>query len=338
AKISINFAKGELIEYTITLKPKILQIKKELRNMSVSTVPITQFSVSKASQINGTFNLNKPTSRCRHKGTVIRCCDKSTVARSSPTNKNYYELLGVSVDSSGQHIKEAYRKLQKKYHPDIAGQEGHEHTLMLNEAYKVLIREDLRRDYDASIGQMGMQFGRNTSGLGYSSWKGPLRPQALYVDETACIGCRECVHHAGNTFVFDDALGSARVKVQYGDDDQNIEVSVDSCPVNCIHLVDREDLRVLEFLNQPQPKKGYGIFGNGWERPKNVFLAAKAFDKHLKQQETVRHHQKNARTYVEEETPAQAEARVNASMKIKMKQFSFMWNVLREIFGSKHVH
>uniref|UniRef100_A0A2P2LD60 J domain-containing protein n=1 Tax=Rhizophora mucronata TaxID=61149 RepID=A0A2P2LD60_RHIMU len=35
---------------------------------------------------------------------------------------NYYELLGVSVDSNGPEIKEAYRRLQKKYHPDIAGQ------------------------------------------------------------------------------------------------------------------------------------------------------------------------------------------------------------------------
>ena len=39
------------------------------------------------------------------------------------TEKNYYELLGVSGDSEPREIKEAYRKLQKKYHPDIAGQE-----------------------------------------------------------------------------------------------------------------------------------------------------------------------------------------------------------------------
>lgn len=59
---------------------------------------------------------------------------------------------------------------------------------MLNEAYKVLMREDLRKDYDAYIGQTRVHFGRNTSGFGYSSWKGPLRPQALFVDENACIG------------------------------------------------------------------------------------------------------------------------------------------------------
>lgn len=43
--------------------------------------------------------------------------------------------------------------------------------------------------------------------------------------------------------------------------------------------MDREELAVLEFLTQPQPKKGYGVFGGGWERPANVFMAAKAFSK-----------------------------------------------------------
>lgn len=60
---------------------------------------------------------------------------------------------------------------------------------MLNKAYKVLIKEDLRKDYDASIGQMRLRFGRNgLDSAGYSSWNGPLRPQALFVDENACVG------------------------------------------------------------------------------------------------------------------------------------------------------
>jgi curved DNA-binding protein CbpA len=58
----------------------------------------------------------------------------------------------------------------------------------LNEAYKVLIREDLRKEYDASIGQRRVSFRGNSSTFDGSSWKGPLRPQALFVDETACIG------------------------------------------------------------------------------------------------------------------------------------------------------
>ncbi|KAG2720447.1 hypothetical protein I3760_02G035500 [Carya illinoinensis] len=127
-----------------------------------------------------------------------------------------------------------------------------------------------------------------------------------------------------------EALGCARVKVQYGDDDQNIEVSVDSCPVNYNHWVDREELAVLEFLIQPQPKEGYGVFGGGWERPANVFMAANSFSKQLKQQAGT---PRNAQATADEETPAQAEARANASMKIKMERISRLWNWVNEILG-----
>ncbi|KAG6659532.1 chaperone protein dnaJ C76, chloroplastic-like [Carya illinoinensis] len=298
--------------------------------MPLSVVSIIPISVPIVSQVHGRFDTNKSMSRWRHRCSVTRCCNNRRAEGRARAGKNYYELLGVSVDSNAQEIKEAYRKLQKKYHPDIAGQKGHEHTLLLNEAYKVLMRDDLRRDYDASVGHQRVRYETNYSGLSYSSWKGPLRPHALFVDENACIGCRECTHYASNTFEMDEALGCARVKVQYGDDDQNIEVSVDSCPVNCIHWVDREDLAVLEFLIQPQPKEGYGVFGGGWERPANVFMAANSFSKQLKQEAGT---PRNARATADEETPAQAEARANASMKIKMERISRLWNWVNEILG-----
>ncbi|KAK3033046.1 hypothetical protein RJ639_035672 [Escallonia herrerae] len=291
--------------------------------MSVSIASVQPFLVAKPHGVHHT-----PISRWRQKSTAIRCCTTSTEWR---TKKNHYELLGVSANSTPKQIKEAYRKMQKRYHPDIAGEKGHKHTLMLNEAYTVLMRADLRSDYDASIGHNRVGLGRDASGLGYSSWEGALRPQALFVDENACIGCRECVHHAGNTFMMDETLGSARVKVQYGDDDKKIEVSVDSCPVNCIHWVEREDLAVLEFLVRPQPKEGgYGIFGQGWERPTNVFMAAKSFGKQLKQQAES---QRSAQRDIEPETPAQAQARATASEKLRTEKFSRIWNWAKKFSG-----
>lgn len=59
---------------------------------------------------------------CRHKWPIVTCCDRRGEGRARAKKKNYYELLGVSTDSNAQEIKEAYRKLQKKYHPDTAGQ------------------------------------------------------------------------------------------------------------------------------------------------------------------------------------------------------------------------
>ncbi|KAF9600182.1 hypothetical protein IFM89_005006 [Coptis chinensis] len=249
----------------------------------------------------------KASFRWRHNSVVIRCC-RSTA--NGVKTENYYELLGVSFDSNPKAIKEAYRKLQKKHHPDIAGQKGHEYTLMLNEAYQVLMKDSLRKDYDASIGNVGGQFGRDFSGTGYSSWNGPMRPQALFVDENACV-----------------ALGCARVKVQFGDDDKQIEVAVDSCPVNCIHWVDKDELAVLEFLNHPRPKEAYGMFGGGWDRPSNVFMAAKFFIKQLKEQ-TPNNKTKN----FEEETPAQTEARARASMKLQVEKISRIWSWLRSFW------
>nr|GMC62086.1 high affinity nitrate transporter 2.7 [Ipomoea batatas] len=252
----------------------------------------------------------------------IASCHRGKAPEEQGTNKNYYDLLGVSRDSSVQEIKEAYRKLQKIYHPDIAGQKGHEYTLLLNKAYKVLIRDDLRREYNTS------DFERFRPITGYSSWNGPLRPQALFVHESACIGCRECVHHAPNTFTMDENLGCARVKVQDGDTDKKIEMSVDSCPVNCIYWVDTEELAVLEHLSQPQEKHGQGIYEQGWERPANVFMAAKSFNKQLKQQKEETRHAEPADV---EETPAQAQARAKANMKLKIESFSNIWSWVKQM-------
>ncbi|XP_071692466.1 chaperone protein dnaJ C76, chloroplastic-like [Rutidosis leptorrhynchoides] len=208
--------------------------------------------------------------------------------------------------------------------------QGHEHTLLLNEAYNVLMKDDLRKDYDASIGHVRVQFGEDALSMGYSSWNGPFRPQALFVDEKACIGCRECVHNARNTFVMDETIGCARVSVQFGDDDTNIAVAVESCPMDCIHWVEREDLAVLEYLNMPRPKQGYGVFEQGWEKPANVFMAAETFQKQLKQQQAVSQ-RRNVRSDVEQETAAQAQARESASLKLKMEQFTGLWEWMKKI-------
>ncbi|XP_031500542.1 chaperone protein dnaJ C76, chloroplastic-like isoform X1 [Nymphaea colorata] len=287
------------------------------------TAPIQPFHLPKVLASKNSIKL--PISRVRlwfrwrRRSRDIKCCNINRERES--TRKDYYGLLGVAVDASPPQIKEAYRKLQKQYHPDIAGQKGHEFTLLLNEAYRVLMRDDLRRRYDASTGKGLAGTDASFSGFASSSWNGPLRPHALFVDENSCIGCRECVHHAGKTFMMDEALGCARVKNQFGDDDKKIEVSVESCPVNCIHWVEREDLPVLEFLIKPQPKPGYGVFGGGWERPADVFMAAEAFKKLCNQNHQKQYEKNNE----EEESPAQVKARKDAGLKLQMEKLLNIW-------------
>jgi curved DNA-binding protein len=64
--------------------------------------------------------------------------------------KNYYDILGVAKSASDAEIKKAYRKLARKYHPDIAKDKGGSEIKFkeINEANEVLSDQDKRRKYD----------------------------------------------------------------------------------------------------------------------------------------------------------------------------------------------
>ena len=66
----------------------------------------------------------------------------------SNEQKNYYEILGVSTSASAEELKSAYRKLARKYHPDVAGEEGVEKFKDITEAYETLSDETSRKRYD----------------------------------------------------------------------------------------------------------------------------------------------------------------------------------------------
>ncbi len=75
---------------------------------------------------------------------------------------------------------------------------------------------------------------------------GELREKAVWVDESNCIGCQYCVHVASNTFIVDEELGRARVIRQNGDNIETVKEAMDTCPVDCMHWVDFEDLEKLD--------------------------------------------------------------------------------------------
>lgn len=63
--------------------------------------------------------------------------------------KDYYEVLGVDKNASDAEIKSAYRKLAKKYHPDVSKEENAaEKFKEIGEAYSVLGDEQKRKTYD----------------------------------------------------------------------------------------------------------------------------------------------------------------------------------------------
>ena len=63
--------------------------------------------------------------------------------------RDYYKIMGLSAGCSLQEVKEAYRKLAFKYHPDVNGSEhAAGQFVIINEAYRILSNDMLRRNYD----------------------------------------------------------------------------------------------------------------------------------------------------------------------------------------------
>jgi curved DNA-binding protein len=69
--------------------------------------------------------------------------------------KDYYQIIGVARDASADDIKRAYRKLARKYHPDVSKEPNAEEKFKeLQEAYEVLKDPEKRAAYD----QLGSRY------------------------------------------------------------------------------------------------------------------------------------------------------------------------------------
>ncbi len=81
--------------------------------------------------------------------------------------KDYYSILGVSKTASIDEIKQAFRKLARKYHPDVnpGNKEAEAHFKEVSEAYEVLSDREKRQKYD-HFGQYWQQAGQRPSGGG----------------------------------------------------------------------------------------------------------------------------------------------------------------------------
>jgi DnaJ-class molecular chaperone len=86
-----------------------------------------------------------------------------------PSERDYYDVLGVGRGASQDEIKNAYRKLARKYHPDVNKEKGAEDKFReATEAYEILSDPEKRKQYD--------QFGHSF----FRSGPGGARPGAGY--------------------------------------------------------------------------------------------------------------------------------------------------------------
>lgn len=77
--------------------------------------------------------------------------------------RNWYQIMEISEKATGQEIKAAYRRLAKKYHPDIHGNDKSyvDKFNDIREAYQILGNADKRQKYDQRRGQYHRESTKN---------------------------------------------------------------------------------------------------------------------------------------------------------------------------------
>ena len=147
---------------------------------------------------------------------------------------NYYDVLGVDKSASADEIKSAYRKLAKKYHPDLNKEpDAAAKFKEINEAYEVLSDETKKSNYDKYGSANGPNpndfFGGGAGGSGGFSGFGGGFEDIFNIFSSFTGGQRKSSAMAGNTL-------TARITLKFEEAAFGVKKTINLVrTVNCSH-------------------------------------------------------------------------------------------------------
>ena len=125
--------------------------------------------------------------------------------------KDYYEILGISRDASPEDIRAAYRRLARKYHPDVNPSDttSGERFKEINEAHEVLKDAEKRSKYDrlGADWHRYQNMGGDPSGFDWSQWSASGGPRGGGM-HTEYVDLNDILRGSGNRGGFSDFFES----------------------------------------------------------------------------------------------------------------------------------
>lgn len=166
--------------------------------------------------------------------------------------RDYYEILGVDKNASQEEIKNAYRRVAKKYHPDVNPdnkKDAEEKFKEAAEAYEVLSDPQKRAQYD-QFGHEGM---KNVFGAGGFTWS----------DFTHFADVEDILRSFFGGGVFEDFFGTTRAErsrrvYRGGDLRYDLEISLKEAAFGCEKKITIERNEVCAICNGSGAKPGVG--------------------------------------------------------------------------------
>jgi curved DNA-binding protein len=217
--------------------------------------------------------------------------------------KDYYQILGLNKSASQEDIKKAYRKLARKYHPDVnpedkaAGEKFRE----INEAHEVLSDPEKRKKYDqfGSKWQQYEQSGGKPEDFNWGQWQS--QPGSSYTYRTVTPEEFEELFGGGGGYsdFFETLFGQAggrgagggpgdrefhyHARPRHGHDSEHaIQITLEEAFHGTTRMLQWENGRKIEAKIPRGVKtgsrvrlKGKGEPGTGGGEPGNLYLKIK---------------------------------------------------------------